>query len=572
MQYSIYLKDKGWKTFENIERINPDDIISIAISPLEKNENGQLVCHFLAIDIDSGNFEDVKKITSLFPKDITYFISNSGNKGFHIWIFPDIPMTMPMGYLVLNSIRKKAGMPDVEIFPSSENNSRCIKIPGQIHPITRKKECFIDLNTLTEIENTEDIFQEISQGKHRTDIERLYDLYLELDQGNYNNIYDESQDDQGISDLDQNKYNQTLNSYNQTLNYIQSLITKLDQEVVLVGDYLEIFREDNIGFRILELFGIQVKEPKLGKDFLCPIHEDNHPSASFWRGNNGYIVFQDWHRKCSNSNTYIFTMPELFHALLTGQLRKLRKTEQARYGQIIALALGYVNKLALQQRERLKVLEKALPSDLPGDTFQVWEAVKLETLIHAMGGYKEISLSERHTAKLTGISLESANRSLNLLTVLGILHKLPNRLTRQPQKFLLGNAIPEQVIAIWEKLGKPNLRKFKGSYVIEVLGEDIAKNVFRGNQQNENDQIKEENQEDIAMNDNGKVINLCNFTNKQEEKEEYIPDISSPEGEEKMPVFTDEKEKRDYMANLEFIKQMKSGEYKKTFLSHIYLN
>lgn len=69
------------------------------------------------------------------------------------------------------------------------------------------------------------------------------------------------------------------------------------QEVICApkSPWTRVFGAEDAGYKVLELFGKKVQTKKLGQAFICPVHPERRPSASFVRDSNGLVVFHDWH-------------------------------------------------------------------------------------------------------------------------------------------------------------------------------------------------------------------------------------------------------------------------------------
>ena len=110
---------------------------------------------------------------------------------------------------------------------------------------------------------------------------------------------------------------------------------------------------------------------------------------------------------------------------------------------------------------------------------KVWRALCDEAMVSAINGFSEVKASKRFLAGIAGVTDDVANRAMNLLCVLGILHKVPGSGGQRGDRYVLGNPSSEEVLRRWEALGKPSLREFKKTLVEERLGPEIANAVFR---------------------------------------------------------------------------------------------
>lgn len=96
-----------------------------------------------------------------------------------------------------------------------------------------------------------------------------------------------------------------------------------------------------------------------------------------------------------------------------------------------------------------------------------------------MSGFGEVKLAGRWLSKRARVPLDMANRAVNLLCALGILSKVPGTGGMRGDRFIFGDADISEVERRWKALGKPSLRRFNRTLVIERLGEDIANSLFR---------------------------------------------------------------------------------------------
>lgn len=72
------------------------------------------------------------------------YLEYSGNRGYHLWLFVTLPVTVAIMQSALKAIAKKAGFDAKEIFPNDFPETKCIKLPGVIHLKSSKRCGFID--------------------------------------------------------------------------------------------------------------------------------------------------------------------------------------------------------------------------------------------------------------------------------------------------------------------------------------------------------------------------------------------------------------------------------------------
>lgn len=464
--------NKEWRTVSypkyTIKCLNT---LSIAVSPIGTDG----LCHFVAWDVDTGNPEDVEAILRVLPQGCQPFISASGRKGWHIWLFPDEPLPVKTAVRFVKTIGQIANV-TCEVFPASQR-SRCLKWPGSVHPETGLREVFVSLDDLDDTDrlDTPAILELLAEGCYRTPAEVVEAFVRELPENS-----------------------------RKTAVVIDSNLPSSDHH-----HWLEVFKDEQAGFKLLSLFGRHVKVCKLGQAFRCPVHPERRPSATFVRDAKGRIAFHDWHASKHGLESEFFTLPELYAALKTGELRKLDRREQAAFAKELAFILGYRNettaqtlKLLLHSSEillslgRLKtkifkiLVVKASPKDWLkalslkglGDFEKVWVVCIERFINHAMDAKTEVPISKRWLAEKAGVKPEVANRALNLLCTLGILEKakvVKHGGKLGADRFRLCKADEAEAKRRWEVLGKPDLRSFNFYLVQERLGRELATEVFR---------------------------------------------------------------------------------------------
>ncbi len=137
----------------------------------------------------------------------------------------------------------------------------------------------------------------------------------------------------------------------------------------ITGDSLRsLYSTEEIVWRVAPVLGIS--ERRLGHSFCCvlPGHQEKNPSASLYRGDNGVIVYHDFHRR---EGVEFYTLPEVRAAQAYGHAVPLldRKPELAVWG-ILLLVEGGVLPLA-------PVLEVYLPADAPWSARALCEGFRL---------------------------------------------------------------------------------------------------------------------------------------------------------------------------------------------------
>lgn len=142
------------------------------VSPIGKDG----FVYFIAFDVDSNNVNDVKAILKIIPEPS--FVSFSGLKGWHIWIFPSQPLEVDTSVAFAKIIKARSRV-NCEIFPNSRK-SKCLKWIQSEHPTTRVIESFVDkVSFNSNGVNTEVILKEISSGMHRVPSEQIISFVKE---------------------------------------------------------------------------------------------------------------------------------------------------------------------------------------------------------------------------------------------------------------------------------------------------------------------------------------------------------------------------------------------------------
>jgi hypothetical protein len=93
-----------------------------------------------------------------------------------------------------------------------------------------------------------------------------------------------------------------------------------------------------------------------GQPFLCilPGHGESHPSATWFKTTSGHFIYHDWHVK---SGEAFWPLPDVFAALVTGQLKRLPKPSRKTWRLRLMVEAGLL--------EPYPVEMIPLPDDLP---------------------------------------------------------------------------------------------------------------------------------------------------------------------------------------------------------------
>ncbi len=444
---------------------------SVAVSPIGMDRK----CHFVAWDIDSGNVKDLQGVLKALPSGTMPLVSLSGRKGWHVWVFPDKPISLQNAVSFAGQVREKAGI-DCEVFPSSVH-SRCLKWPGQRHPQTGEVEAFVDPADSRSSYDVAAVLQGLADEMWRTPAAVIQETVG------------------GI---------QAKDMAVETLPPPYETGKPREESRKVLSEGVSLATLEDLALGLAKLAGRKVS--RIGQGFRCilPGHDDGSPSAAFYRTEDRRIMYHDFHRQQE-----WYTLGEVYSAIQTGEVKKLRPVYSARWLAKLALDLGYRTPLAVNTEKRLlarngssswgvqvlqptghirpvgcrniarRSLKKRVKRRPQGflEVERVWSVFSEEAMISAMAGFEEVKLSKRFLAARAGIPGEVANRAMNLLCVLGILAKVPGG--ERGDRFKLCDPDPGEVKRRWDILGRPSLREFKQTLVAEKLGTEIANAVFR---------------------------------------------------------------------------------------------
>ncbi|MEW6183705.1 MAG: hypothetical protein AB1500_11140 [Bacillota bacterium] len=319
----------NWKTLNhnqyNTKHLNT---LSIGVSPIGVEGD----CHFIGWDID-GPGEDVKKLLDALPKNCIPLVSVSGKKGYHCWLFPDRPLGVQTACNFGNAVMQKARI-DCEVFPSGER-SKALKWPGRVHPETGVKETFVHVDDLSTGYDTDVVLEGLESGVWRTPCEAI-ELFLK----------ETTVSPQESPDVMQ-----------QPLDELKGLIPfppLSPIENMLIPDGTNLAAIPEIALGLAWLAGRRVNH--IGRVFKCilPGHEETKPSAAFYKTGDGRIMYHDFHQRDGDE---WFTLGEVYRAVVTGEVKKLRPVYSSRWLCRLALRLGFETDMATAVRAKLSLIE-----------------------------------------------------------------------------------------------------------------------------------------------------------------------------------------------------------------------
>lgn len=514
----IAVYQRGWRTISyphytaNSELVKHD---TKAISPSPIGVDGK--AYYVGFDCDNG-LEQVKKLLAALPPGCVPLVSRSGGRngqGFHVWLFLAEPVAVKVAVSFAKAVREKAGVL-CEIRPTGPN-SLCVKWPGQKHPETGKPGLFVPLDDLDDTErlDTPLILQMLAEGYYRTPAAVVEahatccNILRQAAKSRGRPVGDASAD---ICRTPPGIPREIPGEPVIPRETPRGPVGNLPDGAKLVRSLDELARREELVRELMRMAGR--KPVRLGQGFKCilPGHEERHPSGSFFRAKSGHLLYGDFHARDGEAT---YTLGEVYHALATGKVAKLKPCDKARWLAMLGLRCGFATELVLRQREKHAAAillqlqqnknlstgyENSIHSheNLPttrgyystgcspkGDwlvVLKVQEAVTEEAEIQAMGGFEEISLSARFLARRAKVKVELANKAVNLLCCLGLLDKVPGSGGMKGDRFTLAEVDAEEVRRRFELLfpdGQVNLRQFKRELVAATLGEDVAAAIFR---------------------------------------------------------------------------------------------
>ena len=96
-----------------------------------------------------------------------------------------------------------------------------------------------------------------------------------------------------------------------------------------------LLRDPGFNRAALRLLGLDVRP--IGKGFRCILHEERKPSASLFCTDEGLVLYRDWHER---DGAAWFVLPEVYAAVVAGEVRKLRGPELAVWTLRLAVDAG----------------------------------------------------------------------------------------------------------------------------------------------------------------------------------------------------------------------------------------
>jgi hypothetical protein len=310
----------------------------------------------------------------------------------------------------------------------------------------------------------------------------------------------------------QPKKTHTYNFNEDILNTVVGVSVNLSNNLPNVKSLLK--RDGKIFLKSFdELFdtflGWRILSEKFSLDFPLELHKsfrsipvlhggkkDEKPSAEFFRGKNGLIVYRDFRLNRA------YTLPEVYHALKTNKAPLLKERRKKILSQWTAEMIDDLNIYTQDALDYVKALSKFIGEaikreNMPERYVKVWRKIA-DKMLRAYDHGGDI-FTARWLEKETGVDHLIANKALNVLVACGVLRKGEEKiLIANGKKYKTQVIEPVKDFDIVDALRilslmHENLRKRKYGWdkfsrraVISVLGEEMAKTIFtRGRDEKE---------------------------------------------------------------------------------------
>lgn len=219
----------------------------------------------------------------------------------------------------------------------------------------------------------------------------------------------------------------------------------------------------------------------VGKSFRCVLHKEKKPSAVLYRRDDGAIVYHDFHDGKSFDvieyfaylNSDIDSVPitsnKQFMSYWSTELKKYIRENGIETGFSLPLRRYYESLDLSFMKSRFKHVLTAI-TDIA--------YMKIDT------GDNYFLASKRFISKMTGLSDDAVNRTMNQLVFLGFLRKGENRATNQgiTYRYYLQTPSQEDIGERYALLQANDLisyRNFKRDTVLEAFGTETADMIFR---------------------------------------------------------------------------------------------
>ena len=235
------------------------------------------------------------RILEALPKCCVPFVSFSGKKGWHVWLFLSEPVEVEVAFRFAESIREKAGVA-CEVYPTGRKSTRCLKWLLSFHPETGKQEVFVPQEDLTDTTTSTLRFF------------RVWKLAM-------------AYPSDGSLPVCRNRPDRRRKT-----EFLRQRSCNSDETFQKTLHHREKTPPDGVNLQSLKsplalLNSVGDVSPALGK------HSDAYSlgtkkatSASFWRGDNGTIVYHCFHHEKHGTSEFLI-LGEVYHAVSTGRIQ-----------------------------------------------------------------------------------------------------------------------------------------------------------------------------------------------------------------------------------------------------------
>lgn len=235
--------------------------------------------------------------------------------------------------------------------------------------------------------------------------------------------------------------------------------------------------------------------PGIGKSFRCilPGHTEQHPSAAWWRGEDGKLWLHDFHRRDGRE---WWGLAEVFASLQTGEARRLHRWEViptlADLAQQAGVLEEHVGWVTTQWRTLFQEVQGALRKPtyhhivgcvgsqaicrVADAFFRLFEGAAHE-------GRLWVVASKRFLSNATGYAPWIVNRASNALALLRVVTKLPPppKADRYwATRWVLNIPDPTEFRRRWARIEGIPLRELNRQKAAELFGEEEVSEVFVG--------------------------------------------------------------------------------------------
>lgn len=231
-----------------------------------------------------------------------------------------------------------------------------------------------------------------------------------------------------------------------------------------------------------------------GKDVLCPFHEENNPSATWYVCPDGVVRFKDFHRHGEDGDTTdTYDVIDCYAAFKSGgPLKRITEPrERVLWAARLAEEFGRLPEKAKKAVAKFNLYIIAI-RDLPVLTESDARALdrvlgwlRDRCMAQACLGYDVFGDSVRYIEGHTGIDKAIVNRSIDLACLLGMFEKTEepsSQEQRRPDRLRLRNTTVRAILDAARKLlrvGVTSLRKLNQNVAYLAFGARKTMAIFR---------------------------------------------------------------------------------------------